>query len=197
MRSNAVRDRVHALTIPPAWHDVWIAPTSACHIQVTGRDAAGRKQYIYHEKWRVSRDEQKYARLVALGRLLPRIRRRVDRDLKGSVDLSHARVMASLVRLLESSLIRIGNDEYARSNQSFGLTTIRKKHVAHLGRRSVVFDFTGKSAKQWRGASSRITAQASLLTPEQRSVWAASACTPVFERAVLAYVERRWRSRRE
>jgi len=96
----AVRARVRTLVIPPAWQDVWIAPTGTCHLQVTRRDAAGRKQYIYHERWRVVRDEQKYARLVALGRLLPRIRRRVDRDLGGATDLSYPRVMAALVRLL-------------------------------------------------------------------------------------------------
>jgi DNA topoisomerase-1 len=150
VRSTRVKDRVERLVIPPAWEEVWIACREDCHVQAIGRDAAGRKQYIYHQRWRSTRDLRKYARLVALGRVLPQARRTVSADLTNGNDLNHARVMAALARLLETTLIRVGNDEYAQQHQTFGLTTIRKKHVAHLDRRRVVFDFAGKSSKPWR-----------------------------------------------
>ena len=120
--------RFTSLGIPPAWEDVWICPKPNGHIQATGRDAKGRKQYRYHPRWRATRDETKYGRVLAFGRALPQIRRRVAHDLRRR-DLSREKVLATVVRLLETTLIRVGNREYARSNKSYGLTTMRDKHV--------------------------------------------------------------------
>jgi len=135
--------RIRRLAIPPAWTDVWISPSPNDHLQATGRDARGRKQYRYHERWRQVRDQTKYARLLDFGAALPRIRARTDADL-GSPGLTRERVLAAIVRLLESTHIRIGNDEYARMNRSFGLTTMRDAHVAVTGSR-IRFRFRGKS----------------------------------------------------
>ncbi|MGH7551105.1 MAG: DNA topoisomerase IB [Gemmatimonadota bacterium] len=140
------RDRLNGLAIPPAWTDVWICPHADGHIQATGRDAEGRKQYRYHPDWRAIRDEGKYARMVAFGRGLPRIRRRTVSHLQ-TEGLSRKKVLAAVVRLLELSLIRVGNDEYARSNRSFGLTTLRDRHVELRGSR-VRFEFRGKGGKR-------------------------------------------------
>lgn len=139
--SDAVR--ITALAIPPAWTDVWICPHARGHLQATGRDARGRKQYRYHAKWRAIRDETKYARLTAFGRALPAIRRRVDVDLRRA-GLPREKVLAAVVKLLEKTFIRVGNDEYARANHSFGLTTMRDGHVKISGSR-VRFIFKGKS----------------------------------------------------
>lgn len=142
----ATLGRIRALVIPPAWKDVWICPDSSGHVQATGRDARGRKQYRYHSRWREVRDETKYGRMVAFARALPRIRRRVARDLRRP-GLARGRVLATVVRLLETTLIRVGNEEYARANRSFGLTTLKNHHVAVQGGR-IQFRFRGKGGKQ-------------------------------------------------
>jgi DNA topoisomerase I len=138
--------RFKSLGIPPAWTDVWICPKPNGHLQATGRDAKGRKQYRYHPRWRATRDEAKYDRLIAFGRALPQIRARVDRDLRRR-DLTREKVLATVVRLLETTLIRVGNREYARSNKSYGLTTLRDKHVT-VDDAKVTFQFRGKSGKR-------------------------------------------------
>jgi DNA topoisomerase-1 len=140
---RAELQRIKALAIPPAWTDVWICPTAAGHLQATGRDARGRKQYRYHSRWRQVRDEVKYGRLVAFARALPRIRVRTDADLKRS-GLPREKVLAAVVQLLEKTLIRVGNEEYARQNRSFGLTTMREQHATIAGS-TMRFVFRGKS----------------------------------------------------
>src|SRR6266446_2395410 len=120
--------RIRRLAIPPAYTDVWICPSANGHIQATGRDARRRKQYRYHERWREVRDENKYDRMVVFGKALPKIRRRVNRDLKRR-GLPREKVLATVVQLLERTFIRIGNQESAKENKSFGLTTIRHHHV--------------------------------------------------------------------
>ena len=134
------------LAIPPAWTDVWISPVKRGHMQATGRDARGRKQYRYHPRWREVRDEAKYGRLIEFARALPTIRRRTDRDLRRR-GLPREKVLALVVRLLEATLIRVGNEEYARENASFGLSTLRDRHVKGEGSR-VRFSFKGKSGKE-------------------------------------------------
>ena len=138
--------RIEALVIPPAWTDVWIAPTSRAHIQVTGRDAKGRKQYRYHPKWRAHRDETKYGRMVAFGEALPTIRTRVD-ELLAMRGLPREKVLGTVVALLDMTHIRIGNEEYARDNKTFGLTTMREDHVAVSGA-TIRFQFRGKAGKE-------------------------------------------------
>lgn len=135
--------RIRSLVIPPAWTQVWICPHANGHLQASGRDARGRKQYKYHSKWREIRDATKYHRLLDFGAALPRIRRRVKRDLKRPKH-DRIRVAALVVRLLETTGIRIGNDEYAKQNQSFGLTTLKDKHVRVNGS-ELEFHFRGKS----------------------------------------------------
>jgi DNA topoisomerase I len=134
------------LAIPPAWTDVWISPIRSGHIQATGRDARGRKQYRYHPRWREVRDAAKYGRLIEFARALPRIRRRTERDLRRR-GLPREKVLALVVRLLESTLIRVGNEEYARENRSFGLATMRDRHVTGDGS-TLRFTFKGKSGKE-------------------------------------------------
>src|SRR4051812_30309235 len=136
-------DRIRALVIPPAWTDVWISPDPLGHLQATGRDARGRKQYRYHDRWREIRDETKYGRMLEFGRALPLIRRRINADLRRR-GLPRRRVLAAIVALLEKTLIRVGNEEYARDNQSFGLTTMLDRHVKVNGSK-VEFSFRGKS----------------------------------------------------
>ena len=138
-------DRIRKLAIPPAWTDVWICPSLRGHIQATGRDAKGRKQYRYHEKWRETRDAHKYDRLIAFGRALPRLRARIEKDL-GRPDLPREKVLAAVLRVMEITLIRVGNEEYAKQNKSFGLTTLRNRH-ARVGSTSAQFEFRGKSGK--------------------------------------------------
>jgi DNA topoisomerase-1 len=134
--------RIRKLAVPPAYRDVWICMDGAGHLQATGIDARGRKQYRYHERWRSVRDAHKFERMVAFGRALPRIHRRIGRDLK-LPGLPRERVLATIVRLLERTLIRVGNAEYAKSNGSYGLTTLRNRHATVKG--SVVrFSFRGK-----------------------------------------------------
>lgn len=142
IRDRAVLRRIKALAVPPAWTEIWICPYANGHIQAVGRDARRRKQYRYHPRWRSVRDEAKYGRMLLFSEVLPRIRARVEADLAGS-GLSRARVLAVLVRLLETTLARIGNVEYARENKSFGLTTLRNRHARVRGG-SVELDFRGK-----------------------------------------------------
>jgi DNA topoisomerase-1 len=138
-----VRARIAALAIPPAWTDVWICPDPRGHLQATGRDARGRKQHRYHPDFRSRRERAKYDRMLAFARKLPRIRRRVDADLARR-GLPREKVLAAVVRLLELTLIRVGNEEYARLNRSFGLTTLRDRHATVRGER-IRFRFRGKS----------------------------------------------------
>lgn len=137
--------RIRSLVIPPAWTDVWICPRADGHLQATGLDARGRKQYRYHPDWRATRDAAKFCRMNAFARALSRIRRRVRADLRRP-GIPRKKVLAAVVRLLETTLVRVGNDEYARENGSFGLTTMRDHH-ARVGRRRVIFRFRGKSGK--------------------------------------------------
>jgi DNA topoisomerase I len=138
--------RIKRLAIPPAWTDVWICPSPTGHIQATGRDARRRKQYRYHERWRELRDENKFDRLATFAKAMPKIRRRVAKDLKLR-GLPREKVLATVVRLLERTFIRIGNEEYARENKSFGLTTIKNRHVSVRGPH-LRFRFRGKSGRQ-------------------------------------------------
>ncbi len=138
--------RIRSLVIPPAWRDVWICPTPRGHIQATGRDARGRKQYLYHPDWRAARDETKFHRMRAFGHALPGIRARVDYDMRRP-GLGRERILATLVRLLDSTAIRIGSEQYARENESYGLTTLTNEHVSVAGSR-VTFVFRGKSGKE-------------------------------------------------
>ena len=135
--------RVKSLVIPPAWTEVWICPNPKGHLQVTGRDARGRKQSRYHPRWREVRDETKYERMLIFGAALPAIRGQVNRDL-ARAGLPREKILATIVRLMEITLIRVGNVEYARQNKSYGLTTMRGKHVQVEGS-TVTFKFQGKS----------------------------------------------------
>jgi DNA topoisomerase I len=135
--------RIKALVIPPAWTHVWICPDPRGHVQATGRDARGRKQYRYHPRWREVRDQAKYGRLIAFAKSLPAIRRRTGTDIR-QVGLPRRKVLAAAVQLLEKTLIRIGNEEYARDNGSIGLTTMRDRHAVVKGTH-VHFEFRGKS----------------------------------------------------
>jgi DNA topoisomerase-1 len=137
--------RLRALAVPPAWTDVWICPDPRGHLQATGRDARGRKQYRYHDEWRAIRDAHKFDRVLIFARALPQIRARVDTDLRRH-GLPREKVLATIVRLLETTLIRVGNAEYARDNKSFGLTTIRHRHVEVDGS-TIAFEFRGKAGK--------------------------------------------------
>jgi DNA topoisomerase-1 len=138
--------RIKRIAIPPAWTDVWICPSPSGHIQATGRDIRGRKQYRYHDRWREVRDENKFGRLAEFAKTLPKVRRRVARDIS-LADLPREKVLATVVRLLERTFIRIGNEEYARKNKSFGLTTIKNRHVTVKGSH-LRFRFRGKSGRR-------------------------------------------------
>lgn len=140
---EAELSRIRTLAIPPAWTDVWISPSPRGHIQATGRDARGRKQYRYHAKWRCMREETKFGRMALFGAALPTIRERVDEHL-ALPGLPREKVLAVVVSLLEQTLIRVGNEEYARANRSYGLTTLRDRHVEIDGHRAR-FRFRGKS----------------------------------------------------
>jgi DNA topoisomerase-1 len=148
IRSKEEIARIRAIVIPPAWTEVWICTSALGHIQAIGRDARGRKQYRYHERWRDVRDETKYGQLVAFATMLPSIRRRVRRDLARR-GLPREKVIATVVSLLERTMMRIGNEEYARHNRSFGLTTLRDHHVTIRGH-ALEFQFRGKSGKEHR-----------------------------------------------
>jgi DNA topoisomerase-1 len=148
VRDEAVLRRIRKLAIPPAYEDVWICPDPRGHLQATGRDARGRKQYRYHPEWREARDADKFERMLEFGAALPRIRRRVAADLAAPVGAQPGRraVLAALVRLLDTTYVRVGNDEYARENGSFGLTTLRNRHAEVSGGR-LKLRFRGKSGK--------------------------------------------------
>ena len=143
VRDERTLSRIRGLVIPPAWKDVWICTNPNGHLQVTGHDARGRKQYRYHPRWREVRDEIKYDKLISFAHALPRIRRRVAKHLRQR-GLSREKVLAAVVKLLETTLVRVGNDEYAKSNNSFGLTTMRDGHV-EVSRTVVRMEFNGKS----------------------------------------------------
>jgi DNA topoisomerase-1 len=142
VRSPQVLARIASLAIPPAWQHVWICPSPNGHLQATGIDSRGRKQYRYHPRWREFRDRTKYDRMIAFGRALPRIRAQVARDLK-QAGLTRNKILATVVRLLETTLVRIGNDEYARDNHSYGLTTLQENHVQVRGP-TIHFTFRAK-----------------------------------------------------
>ncbi|MGE5640454.1 MAG: DNA topoisomerase IB [Clostridia bacterium] len=146
VRDQGTLARIRSLAIPPAWTGVWICPREDGHLQATGRDARGRKQYRYHERWRQVRDETKYGKMAAFAAALPRIRRRVSRDL-ALRGLPREKVLATVVRLLETTFMRVGNEEYARENDSYGLTTLRTRQVQVRGQR-LRFRFRGKAGVQ-------------------------------------------------
>jgi DNA topoisomerase-1 len=148
LKEGATVQRIRALAVPPAWTDVWIAPDPNGHIQATGRDLRGRKQYRYHPDWAAERDGEKYSSLVAFAEALPKLRGQVDTDLRRR-GLPFERVVASVVWLLDNTMIRVGNAAYARDNKSFGLTTLRDRHVDITGS-SLRFSFKGKSGKEWK-----------------------------------------------
>jgi DNA topoisomerase I len=137
--------RIRSLAIPPAYTDVWVCPTPTGHIQATGRDARGRKQYRYHPKWREVRDETKFERMLAFSQALPQIRERVEQDLNRT-GLPREKVLATVVRLLECTCIRVGNEEYTKANRSYGLTTLQDRHV-NISGANLRFEFRGKSGK--------------------------------------------------
>ena len=145
IQDDATIERIDRLAIPPAYTDVWICPDPRGHLQATGRDARGRKQYRYHADWRQTRDHGKFSRIVAFGETLPRLRRRLARDL-ALRGLPRDKVLALAVSVLAETLIRVGNHEYARQNNSFGLTTLRNRHV-RFPRGAAIFEFRGKSGK--------------------------------------------------
>ena len=143
LRDRELRRRIEALAIPPAWTDVWICPDPRGHICATGRDAKGRKQYRYHPDFRAKRDQSKFGRILTFSAALPRLRERVARDL-GREGLDRRKLLATIVRLLDRTLIRVGNEGYAKANKSYGLTTLRRRHVA-VKRHRLRFEFRGKS----------------------------------------------------
>ncbi|WP_413988235.1 DNA topoisomerase IB [Labrys okinawensis] len=147
VREDATLARIRKLAIPPAWKDVWICLSPGGHIQATGRDAKGRKQYRYHAEFRANREANKFEHMAVFAHALPAIRTKV-REQMALPGLPREKVLASVVHLLETTLIRIGNDEYARQNKSFGLTTLKNRH-ARINGSEVRFQFTGKSGKKW------------------------------------------------
>ena len=168
--------RIKALAIPPAWTDVWICPFADGHVQATGRDARGRKQYRYHARFREVRDSTKYEHVVAFAEVLPAIRERV-REHMALRGLSRDKVLATVVQLLETTLIRVGNDDYAKQNESYGLTTLKGRHVAVDGN-EVRFRFTGKGGKQW-----------SLRVKDRRIAKIIRACQELPGQELLQYVD--------
>ena len=140
--------RIRKLAIPPAYEEVWICCRPNGHLQAVGRDARGRKQYRYHPRWREVRDESKYGKLLVFGKVLPAIRKRVDEDLSRR-GLPREKVLAAIVRLLETTLMRVGNEEYAKTNKSFGLTTLRNRHVKIDGASRIQLDFRGKRGTEY------------------------------------------------
>lgn len=148
LRDKAVLERIRKLAIPPAYTDVWICADPEGHIQAVGRDARGRKQYRYHPRWREQRDGNKFQHLVHFARGLPKLRARVEADI-ARPGLPREKVLATVVWLLEATLARVGNEEYARINRSFGLTTLRNRHVDVKGA-EIRFHFRGKGGKDWR-----------------------------------------------
>lgn len=149
VRDEEVLARIHELVIPPAWKDVWICPYPGGHIQATGIDAAGRKQYLYHPRWRQRRDQEKFDEMLRFARSLPAMRERVAADLEGrdERDLGRERVLACAVRLLDRGFFRIGSEDYAVTNDTYGLATMRKEHVELAGE-TIVFDYPAKHGKR-------------------------------------------------
>jgi DNA topoisomerase IB len=143
-----VLGRINELVIPPAWNDVWISPYPGGHIQATGVDARGRKQYLYHQKWRQRRDQEKFDDMLRFARALPELRARVDEDLASSQDLPRDRVLACAVRLLDKGFFRIGSEDYAVENETYGLATMRKEHVQLLDDATLLFDYPAKHGKR-------------------------------------------------
>lgn len=168
--------RIKSLVIPPAWTEVWICPFANGHIQATGRDAKGRKQYRYHPAFREVRDSTKYEHVVAFANALPAIRERVHKDMSRR-GLPREKVLATVVHLLETTLIRVGNDEYAQQNKSYGLTTLKNRHVAVEGS-EVRFKFVGKSGKQW-----------SLQVKDKRIAKIIKACQDLPGQELLQYID--------
>ncbi|HYD86187.1 MAG TPA: hypothetical protein VEA80_01815 [Vitreimonas sp.] len=148
VRDEATLARIRALAIPPAWTDVWICASPSGHLQATGRDARGRKQHRYHARFRAVRDEAKFDRLSEFAKSLPAIRARIGADMRKQ-GLPREKVLATIVHLLDTTLIRVGNDEYAKTNKSYGLTTLKDQHAKVEGDR-LRFVFTGKSGKSWK-----------------------------------------------
>lgn len=148
LSDKAIVERINKLAIPPAYEDVWICPYENGHMQATGRDARGRKQYRYHPKWQQVRSETKFTQIGEFAAALPGMRKRVAADLKLK-GLPREKVLAAVVALMDHCNMRVGNDQYARENDSYGLTTIRKKHVEVEGNK-IFFEFTGKSGKLWQ-----------------------------------------------
>jgi DNA topoisomerase-1 len=148
IRDESEIKRINALVIPPAYSDVWICADPRGHLQATGRDAKGRKQYRYHPRWREIRDQNKYSRMVAFGLALPKVRKKIEAQL-AQPGIGRDKVMATVISLLDATLIRIGNSQYARDNRSYGLTTLRNKHVEVHGS-SILFEFRGKSGVEHR-----------------------------------------------
>jgi DNA topoisomerase IB len=146
IREPAVLDRIRELAIPPAWEEVWICPEAMGHIQATGYDARGRKQYRYHDRWRERRDREKFESMVAFARRLPRLRERVKRDLRRR-KVSRERVLACAVRLLDRGFFRIGSEEYAEENETYGVATMRRRHVRVRGE-TVTFDYAAKGGER-------------------------------------------------
>ena len=148
MRDQKTLERIRALAIPPAWTDVWICASPNGHVQATGRDGRGRKQHRYHPRFREVRDEAKFERLAEFGASLPALRSRIDADM-GRRGLPREKVLAAIVHLLDTTMIRVGNDEYAKANKSYGLTTLKDQHAEVRGEQ-LRFVFTGKSGRSWR-----------------------------------------------
>ncbi len=145
IKDKETLSRIKSLAIPPAWETVWISSLAHGHVQATGRDARGRKQYRYHARWRQQRDHSKFEHMLAFARILPKIRRKVAVHLRRK-EMSREKMVAAVVRLLETTMIRVGNDEYARDNHSYGLTTMRNRHV-EVEKSEITFSFRGKSGK--------------------------------------------------
>jgi DNA topoisomerase-1 len=176
--------RIAALRIPPAWRDVWICPHPLGHLQATGVDAAGRKQYLYHERWRARRDQEKFDDMIEFARSLPRMRRRVDRQLRAD-GMDRERVLACAVRLLDRGFFRVGGEGYAADNDSYGLATIQRRHVKLNGGGSITFDYPAK------GGQRRIQ---SLVDPDVYEIVERLKGRRGGSEELLAYLEgRRWR----
>ncbi len=182
VRGGAIIRRIRALRVPPAWRDVWICPSANGHIQAVGRDARGRKQYRYHPSWRQVRDAAKFDRLLAFAERLPAVRAAVERDLARR-GLPRRKVLATVVRLLERTLVRVGNEEYARANRSFGLTTLRDHHV-QVGASRLRLSFMGKSGKRHE-----------VTIADRRLAWVVRACQELAGQELFQYVERSGRRR--
>ncbi|TFZ04345.1 DNA topoisomerase IB [Ramlibacter rhizophilus] len=176
IEDEATLERLRKLAIPPAWTDVWICPSANGHLQATGRDAKGRKQYRYHPAFREVRESNKYERMLEFARALPALRARVNADM-AKRGLPREKVLATVVHLLETTLIRVGNDDYAKENKSFGLTTLRNRHVKVEGSQ-LKFRFTGKSGKSWN-----------LSTSNPRVARVVRACQELPGQELFAYVD--------